>query len=582
MKKIRLNAFSIGNKLQYQALFLAGIILLFLIWCTTEYYQLKEIHQSASALYQVEHLAENLKIIEKLEAGDGITKASEINKIAEALKKELLSINQLGEESKSTFNKNLKALGKENDLTIDLTKSSIGLEKFNEQELDTHLKQELSLIGEVVKIGKTESDIAWADYKNKIAFFIGLFSALIFGTYLVQLRKNKKYLTIQLDDIGHTLEEFSKGKLPTPHEIKEQSDFSTIKQKINTAVEMVGAATEFAEHIGNGKLDEEYQNQFSNGQLAHSLITMKEKLKQFNLETELRNWNTEGIAKFAEILRKNNEDLSQLGDEIIRHLVKYLHANQGSFFALNDENPDDLFLEVKATYAWDKKKYVKKRIELGEGLVGQAWQEREQLVIYEVPTDYLHITSGLGLANPDCLLLTPLVFGDTCLGVIEMASFKKWLPHELAFMKQLAESIAATIGGVKVNERTRKLLEDAQAMTTRMSIQEEEMRQNMEEMTATQEEMLRKEAETNELIKQLQKNEEELRIKEELKRKEQELLVTIAEMQKIQEESNEREKKLKYSVQKISEMEMQLANSFALEMENDELKEEIARLKKKT
>ena len=345
---------------------------------------------------------------------------------------------------------------------------------------------------------------------------------------------------------------------------------------------MVGAATEFAEHIGNGKLDEEYQNQFSNGQLAHSLITMKEKLKQFNLETELRNWNTEGIAKFAEILRKNNEDLSQLGDEIIRHLVKYLHANQGSFFALNDENPDDLFLEVKATYAWDKKKYVKKRIELGEGLVGQAWQEREQLVIYEVPTDYLHITSGLGLANPDCLLLTPLVFGDTCLGVIEMASFKKWLPHELAFMKQLAESIAATIGGVKVNERTRKLLEDAQAMTTRMSIQEEEMRQNMEEMTATQEEMLRKEAETNELIKQLQKNEEELRIKEELKRKEQELLVTIAEMQKIQEESNEREKKLKYSVQKISEMEMQLANSFALEMENDELKEEIARLKKKT
>ncbi|MDD2563631.1 MAG: PAS domain-containing protein, partial [Salinivirgaceae bacterium] len=52
-----------------------------------------------------------------------------------------------------------------------------------------------------------------------------------------------------------------------------------------------------------------------------------------------------------------------------------------------------------------------------------------------------------------------------------------------------------TLSVVKINDRTRHLLERSQEQAEQMQAQEEEMRQNMEELLATQEEMARKEQE---------------------------------------------------------------------------------------
>jgi methyl-accepting chemotaxis protein len=55
--------------------------------------------------------------------------------------------------------------------------------------------------------------------------------------------------------------------------------------------------------------------------------------------------------------------------------------------------------------------------------------------------------------------------------------------------------LAAAISTVRINDRTKQLLEQSQQQAEEMKAQEEEMRQNMEELTATQEEMQRKESE---------------------------------------------------------------------------------------
>ncbi|HPD95127.1 MAG TPA: GAF domain-containing protein, partial [Tenuifilaceae bacterium] len=159
------------------------------------------------------------------------------------------------------------------------------------------------------------------------------------------------------------------------------------------------------------------------------------------------------------------------------------------------EDKSHQYFELISAFAWDRKKYITKQLEKGEGLVGACALEKETIFMTDVPDDYVNITSGLGEANPRCVILVPLKHEDNVLGVIEMASFKVLDNHEVDFIEKIAESIASTILSVKVNARTKMLLEQSQMQAEEMKAQEEEMRQNMEELQATQEEVERKSGE---------------------------------------------------------------------------------------
>ncbi len=248
----------------------------------------------------------------------------------------------------------------------------------------------------------------------------------------------------------------------------------------------------FAENIGKGKYDSDYKPLSENDVLGNALIEMRNNLQKVAEEDKRRSWATEGLAKFGEILRKNNDNIEKLSDEIISNLIKYLRANQGGLYIISDEQEDqDKYMSLTACYAWDKKKYLEQKVYLGEGLTGQAWIEKDSIYLTDVPEDYITITSGLGEANPKSILITPLKINDEVFGVIEIASFNAFADYEIEFVEKIAESIASTISSVKINQTTQRLLEESTEMTEQMRAQEEEMRQNMEELQATQEEMQR-------------------------------------------------------------------------------------------
>src|SRR5690606_15109859 len=157
----------------------------------------------------------------------------------------------------------------------------------------------------------------------------------------------------------------------------------------------------------------------------------------------------------------------------------------------NQDDENDTHLELIACYAFERKKFLKKRVEIGTGLVGQCYLEHRTIFLKEVPESYVNITSGLGGANPSSLLIVPLKVNGEIEGVLEIASFKDYQPHEIEFVEKVGEIIASTISNARINDRTRRLLEESQQHSEELRAQEEEMRQNMEEMQATQEQMHR-------------------------------------------------------------------------------------------
>jgi PAS domain S-box-containing protein len=289
-----------------------------------------------------------------------------------------------------------------------------------------------------------------------------------------------------------------------------KSKTQELEERVNALEAQIIAASEFVNEIEKGNLNAEYKFQEEstlNNALSASLMSLRNQLKTYAIEEKERNWVTEGLARFIDILRSKNNEMTELTDDIIRNLIKYLEANQGALYIINDNNPEDLFLEMKACYAFERKKYIDQRIDIGEGLAGQAVLEKATIYMTEIPETYMRITSGLGEGSPRNLLIVPLKLDEQVLGVLEIASFAIFKKYQIEFVERLGESIASTIKAVKINQRTNKLLQDTQAQTQQLREQEEEVRQNMEELAATQEEMKRvlalaqeKESYLNELI----------------------------------------------------------------------------------
>ena len=80
-------------------------------------------------------------------------------------------------------------------------------------------------------------------------------------------------------------------------------------------------------------------------------------------------------------------------------------------------------LRLIATYGYKERKSIANRFKLGEALVGQAALERKPIVITQAPEDYIKIASGLGEAAPTSIIVIPVLFEESVMAVIELASF---------------------------------------------------------------------------------------------------------------------------------------------------------------
>ena len=355
-------------------------------------------------------------------------------------------------------------------------------------------------LSEISRIKRAEAEEAQASIVassvslRRLNIILGLITIAIGLLVAFFLSRN---ITRPISYVKDIIVALGQGQLPEKDRNKTQKfsrdEVGDMAQAVDELVSGLRATSEFAENIGKGTYGAKFSPLSEQDVLGNALINMRNNLRNVSEEDKKRHWATEGTAVFGELMRQGNGSVEELSSTILSKLIEYMHANQGGLFVVQeDSSGEEAYMTLEACYAWDREKYIEQKIYKGEGLAGQAWLEKDTLYVTDVPQEYITIVSGLGEASPTSILIVPLMVNEEVYGVVEMASFDEYQPHEVDFMKKIAESIAATISTARINSKTQKLLEESTQMTEQMQAQEEEMRQNMEELQATQEEMDRK------------------------------------------------------------------------------------------
>jgi len=429
-------------------------------------------------------------IIDSLNIGSNLLKDDQIV----VLEKQIKTFNRNVDSAYKSMSKHIESLDQS------LSKESLGYQKQIQEDIDFSLSETTLMI------------------------IIGMLISLLVAWVLARL------ILKPISNIKKSIEELSVGKIPERVEVNTKDEIGDIAQGLNSVLLGLSKASEFSVEIGKSNFEHQFSPLSDNDTLGLSLIEMRKNLLNAEMEEkkrknqdEIARWMSEGQTKFVEILRYNTSGIADLSHEIIKNLIKYVGANQGGLFILNEESSEDIHLQMVAAFAYNRKKYVTKNIKIGEGLLGTCAREKKTLHLTEIPDDYIEIRSGLGDANPNAILIVPMMMEDNLIGVIELATFSSFEKHVIEFVEKVSESIAATFSTAKINARTAELLKKSQIQAEEMQEKEEEMRQNMEELQATQEEAQRREELLTQKVEEFTANEMTLKrkivlLEEELKK----------------------------------------------------------------
>ena len=260
-----------------------------------------------------------------------------------------------------------------------------------------------------------------------------------------------------------------------------------VKKELKTTIternNIIQKNSEFAKKIGEGELSEKIKVS-KDDVLGKSLLLMRDNLlKTYQRETE-QNWIAKGKEKIGDILRYHNK-VNELAYETIVSIVNYTEAVQGAFYVYDDDENE---LTNIATYAYNRKKYVKQKFKIGQGLIGQVAYEKNIIYRKEIPDNYTTISSGiLGDKKPKTILLAPLIGDEKLQGVIELASLQTEIPKKtILLIEEISGIIAQTVFNLKVNKKTEYLLLESRKMTDELQKNEDELRKNAEKMKITQ------------------------------------------------------------------------------------------------
>jgi hypothetical protein len=197
------------------------------------------------------------------------------------------------------------------------------------------------------------------------------------------------------------------------------------------------------------------------------------------LESQM--WQISGQGELNEILRQS-QNLDELGNNMLSFLCRYLELPVGTLYLLDEKT-----LRCNAGFGVNRR--LLPEIILGQGVMGQAVQEKRMLTLDSLEPTQLRVVSGLGSQPPAAVVIIPLLMNEQPLGAMEFGSLTRLKPEQIQFLSRAEDSISMTIQTVQARVRLGELLLETQRQTEELQAQEEELRAANEELLVQTESM---------------------------------------------------------------------------------------------
>jgi signal transduction histidine kinase/CheY-like chemotaxis protein/HAMP domain-containing protein len=216
--------------------------------------------------------------------------------------------------------------------------------------------------------------------------------------------------------------------------------------------------------------------------LKDLLNEMIRNLRETTRQNTEQDWLKTNLERFARMLQ-GQRDLDTVSNMILAELTPLVSAQHGVFYTLASLNDGgEQVLVYQAGYGYKERKHLANHFRLGEGLVGQCAQEKQRILLTNVPGDYIKINSGLGESAPLNIIVLPILFEGSVRAVVELASFNPFSPTHQAFLDQLTETIGLVLNTIEANTLTENLLKQAQSQAQELQTRQEELRSSNDDL----------------------------------------------------------------------------------------------------
>ncbi|EME67859.1 sensor protein barA [Paramagnetospirillum caucaseum] len=175
------------------------------------------------------------------------------------------------------------------------------------------------------------------------------------------------------------------------------------------------------------------------------------------------------------------EDFESLSRALFANLAPVLDIGFASYFRRDGEADA---LVCCGGYARSGEVVSRQRIALGDGLVGECAMGRREIGIIDPPEDYLRIQTGLMSAPARAVLLLPVLSGDECLGVIEIATLRPVDGRNRDVIDAVLPVLAMRMEILARSERTRQLLMSTQEQARELSVRQNRIQSLLSEQDA--------------------------------------------------------------------------------------------------
>ncbi|MCW2608214.1 MAG: hybrid sensor histidine kinase/response regulator, partial [Frankiales bacterium] len=254
-----------------------------------------------------------------------------------------------------------------------------------------------------------------------------------------------------------------------------------VNQLAGNLTTQVRAIAEVSTAVTRGDLTRSV-NVEAQGEVAELKDNINQMIANLRSTTEInaqQDWLKSNLARIGGQLQ-GQRDLGAVTQMIMSEVTPVVEAVQGAFF-LAEPHGDRTVLRRAASYG--KGHGVAGEVfELGESLVGQTALDKRPLRVKEVPPGYLEVRSGLGNAEPAELVVLPVLFEEQVLGVIELASFRRYEEVHTTFLEQLVETIGVVLNTIIANVRTEELLTQSQRLAQELQEQSVELQRTNAEL----------------------------------------------------------------------------------------------------